>query len=163
MLAELERKIPSINSLWLVRIPSRTDTSMDISEAYHLCGSNILHVKSIGFLSENQDIEESNLSKLLSYLVVCTSVSDIEISSNLLSVPKLHSSGVVNLNLSSNIITEMESNSWKGLVNIRTLDLSDNKFVRIPSSAFKVNRKLKSLLINRNKLSFLTIQSFLGQ
>ena len=163
VLAEMERKVPNINSLWLRRIPSRTDTTMDISKTYNLCSSNILHVKSIRFSSEKQDIEGSNLSKLLSYIVRCTSISMIEISSNLVSVPKFHSSGVVTLNLSSNNIQEMESNSWTGLVNIRILDLSDNKFVRIPSGAFKVNRKLKSLLINRNTVSFITRQSFLGK
>lgn len=67
------------------------------------------------------------------------------------------------LDLSKTDIDVVPLETFRGLVNLKQLDLSGNKFVTVPESLSLVGSTLQYLTFNNNPLVELTDDSFLGE
>ncbi|PSN46305.1 hypothetical protein C0J52_18602 [Blattella germanica] len=76
--------------------------------------------------------------------------------------PNLPLPNLVSLNLSSNLIEEMSAAAVEGLERLRSLHLSGNRFLGVPSQAWAHMPLLKNLDISRNPIKIITKESFTG-
>lgn len=162
VLSALTEKMPNISTLWLKRSTSRTQNSSESFTNQSTCIFNMPHGKLLKVSQIEEEIDESILSSLLSYMTRCTAIEEIEISAGLVNVPSFNSQKAVSLSLRNNNIKELDSGSFSELSNLRHLDLSDNKIVRIPGGVFQGNKHLRTLQMDSNNITSVTKQSFLG-
>ena len=81
---------------------------------------------------------------------------------NLLSLPSLPLPGLHHLDISSNLLSTLETFSLESLTQLRELQLSSNRLENLPAHCWRFVPYLKSLNINLNPIRVLTKESFYG-